>query len=229
MRGSSNDLTDSFGERRLGKLCCWFARPANSGEFNYRVGTKFEVGTSGRNCDVFVVMLKRHRAWFEATDDVGGESCGNDTCSVINTDDFLGHLDSEIQIRTGDRKHISGARQEKARQHRRRCCSCTNRSSSGSQHLNECIALGSELHEVLSFRGFPQSLLKEEDVHEGSRGNKSCGLWTTYLDPWWTAALLSPLGCGQLTTTLGPSGCVAFGWGRPGALSPGKQGSVHTL
>ena len=165
----------------------------DSRKLHDRVRPQFEVRPGRRNRDVVVIVGERHRSRLQPSHDVGGESGRDDTASVLDPDHLFGDLDRKVEIRSCDRKHISRAREQEAGQHRGGGGACAHGTTSGCQHVDQCISLGSELHRSLSFRPCPQSPLSEEERNVTSKGNKGCGLWMTVTRGWWMACNRVPM------------------------------------
>ena len=180
VRRGTHHLTNSLAERRLGELGRRLARLAHRRELHNGIGLEFEGRTCRGNGDVVAVVGERHRTRLQPPHDVGGEPGRNDTTSVVDPDHLVGHLDREVEVGSGHAQRVARARQEQAQEHRRRAAAPSDGAACRCQHLDECIALGSELHRRQSFRGVPQPFIAKEEVCVTCKGSKGCGLWTTY-------------------------------------------------
>ena len=76
----------------------------------------------------------------------------NDTTAVVDADHLVGHRDGEVEVGAGDAQRVAAARQQQAEEHRGGAASPTHGAAGGGQHVDECVALGSELHGRRSFR-----------------------------------------------------------------------------
>ena len=183
MRGRPHHLTDRFPKGRLGQLGRRLVRLAHRRKFHDRVRVKFERGAGGRDRDRVAVVSEGHRAWFETPDDVSGQARRNDAAPVVDPDHFVGHLDRQVEVGTGDAQGVPGTRQQQAQEHGRRTTAGTDGTARSRQHLHECIALRSELHRCQSFREVPQPFMVKREVYVSCKGSKGCGLWMTSSSP----------------------------------------------
>ena len=190
VRGGAHDLAHRFTQRCLGQLCRRLVGLAHRRELHDRVGVQLERRTGRTDGDVVPLVGKRHGSGLQPAHDVGREPRRNDTTSVVDPDDLPGHLDREVEVGPGHRQRIPVTRQQQAQQHRGGAAAASHGPARGGQHVDECIALGSELHRRLSFREFSQSFIVEGEVYEVGRGSKGCGLWMT-----WFRTLLAASDC----------------------------------
>ena len=180
VRRRTHHLAHRFTQGRLGELGHRLARLAHRRELHDRIGLQLE-GRPGRgDRDVVAVVGERHRSGLQAAHDVGREPGRNDTTSVIDPDDLVGHLDREVEVGPRHAQGVARAGQEQAEQHRRRATAPSDGTAGRCQHLDECIAFGSELHRRQSFREVPQPLIAREEVCVTCKGSKGCGLWMTW-------------------------------------------------
>ena len=191
------------------------ARLAHRRELHDRIGVELERGAGGGDGDVVPLVRERHRARLEPPHDVGREPRRNDTTSVVDPDDLVGHLDREIEVGAGDAQRVPGARQQQAQEHGRGATAPTDGTAGGGQHLDECVALGSELHRRQSFREVSPALHREGEVHVSCKGSKGCGLWMTSSSPCAAAQTVSPWPCGPGRPVRGSLGrTTSSAWGQ---------------
>ena len=193
VRRGPHDLAHRFAQRGLRQLRRRLVRLAHRRKLHDGVGVELE-GRAGRaDGDVVALVGEGHRSGLEPAHDVGRETRRNHTTPVVDPDHLAGHLDREIEVRAGDRQGVPVTREEQAEEHRRGAASASDGPARGGQHVDECIALGSELHRRLSFREFSQSFILEGEVYVSGKGSKGCGLWMTWSHPCWAAPIAVPM------------------------------------
>ena len=197
MRSGPHHLADGLAERPLGQLRRRFGGPGHRRELHHRVGVQLEGRAGGRNRDGIALVGERHRSGLQPAHDVGRESGRNDTTSVLDPDDLVGDLDRQIEVGARHAQRVSGAGEQETEQHRRRSATSSDGATGRGQHLDECVALGSELHRIVLSGGLdvhPFFQFGEGYMSRG-KGNKGCGLWMTSDEPWSCGESLSPWVC----------------------------------
>src|SRR3984957_6183367 len=229
VRRRTYDLTHRLTQRRLRELRGGLVGLADGRGLHDWIRVQIEGRPSRTDGDVISLISEGHCPGLEAADNFRRQPRRNYTTPAVAPERLAGHEDREIKVGPGHGQRIPVTGQQQAQQHRGRAAAASYGTARRGQHVDECIALGSELHRRLSFREFSQSFIVEGEVYEVGRGNKGCGLWMRWLRACWERGSVSPWRCGPCAGLMLRAGHAGWTWGRVRRWSPGSVGFVHSL